>query len=514
MLKRRQKAEGRRQKHPDPDCGRRNGETTAAPHGHGWRDGEVEFKYLTVRDLIMAWAVTAWDFQDARLARWTGWMNRQAFKTKQRLNMSKRSQQRACSAIRFWVARATGRCRRVPVPRRSADIPVCGCWGLSSPQFLIAKNIAELESSANPQAGKPALPLAASPFRSAGRRPARAGRPCPFSHSTHSTTNYYIKSCQISHCEKFEESRVIMSRIGKIARLPLDIREQLNRRLQDGEIGKDLVVWLNSVPDVQAVLKAEFGDRPVHEPNLSDWRAGGYEDWRVHQDTMQQVNQLVANAKELGGASQTPLSELLATCLAARYAVELSRLTTTKTPREGTRPTAEAEGDKGCDLEGRKSRLKAAFPEREADGNEGCDFEVLRKLCRDVLALRRLDLAAQRLRIEREAADREMRKDEEERKEKVLQAERNHRMLKRARQATRAAGYHLPFDPRFDDEADMQKEVAVAELRRERDKLAAVHDKMKKDFERQQEYDQELEELEQAEEEKLAREGKTAKEEP
>src|SRR6266851_8556363 len=220
-----------------------------------------------------------------------------------------------------------------------------------------------------------------------------------------------------------------MSRFGKIGRLPLDIREQLNRRLQDGEIGRELVVWLNSVPEVQAVLKAEFGDRPVNEPNLSDWRTGGYEDWLVHQDTMQQVNQLVANAKELGGASNTPLSELLATCLAARYVVELSRLTA-KAPREGTRPTAEAEGDKGCDLEGRNSRLKAAFPEREAEGNGRCDFEVLRKLCRDVLALRRLDLAAQRLRIEREAADREMRKDEEERKEKVLKAEQNLRMVR------------------------------------------------------------------------------------
>ncbi len=297
-----------------------------------------------------------------------------------------------------------------------------------------------------------------------------------------------------------------MARFGKIARLPLDIREQLNRRLQDGEIGKDLVVWLNSVPVVQAVLKAEFGDRPVNEPNLSDWRAGGYEDWRVHQDTMQQVNQLVANAKELGGASQTPLSELLATCLAARYAVELSRLAATKTPREGTRPTAEAEGDKGCDLEGRKSRLKAAFPEREADGNEGCDFEVLRKLCRDVLALRRLDLAAQRLRIEREAADREMRKDEEERKEKLLQAERNHRMLKEVRRATRATGYHLPYDPTIDDEADMQKAVAVEELRQERDKMVALHAKLVKDFERQAKFDQEVEEYEQAEEERLARE--------
>ena len=269
-----------------------------------------------------------------------------------------------------------------------------------------------------------------------------------------------------------------MTRTGKIARLPLALREQLNRRLQDGEIGRDLVVWLNAAPEVQGVLKAEFGERPLNEQNLSDWKTGGYEDWLAHQETMAQVNQLVANAKELGGSSDTPLSELLTTCLTARYVVELSHLTA------------------------------------KAEGNGGCDLEVLHKLCRDVLALRRLDLAAQRWRIEREAADREMRKDEEERKEKLLKDEQHHQILKRARQATRAAGYHLPFDPRFDDEADMQKEVAVAELRRERDKLAAVHDKMKKDFERQQEYDQELEELEQAEEEKLAREGKTAKEEP
>src|SRR5713226_3591975 len=230
----------------------------------------------------------------------------------------------------------------------------------------------------------------------------------PTESSIHSTTNHCIKSGQISHGEKFEERKDSMSRIGKIARLPLAIREQLNRRLQDGEIGKDLVVWLNSVPEVQAVLKAEFGDRPVNEPNLSDWRTGGYEDWRVHQDTMQQVNQLVANAKELGGASQTPLSELLATCLAARYAVELSRLTAPVTPREGTRPTGEAEG------------------------NGGCDFEVLRKLCRDVLALRRLDLAGQRLRIEREAADRLLRADEKQQKKEWVAAanaavEREHR---------------------------------------------------------------------------------------
>src|SRR6266446_4533215 len=354
-----------------------------------------------------------------------------------------------------------------------------------------------IERRGCPRAGRGPTGLGRLRLRHIGS-PVRRLR-CQFNHSIHSTTTYYIKLVQISHGEKFEERIDIMSHKGKIARLPLAIREQINRRLQDGEIGRDLVVWLNSAPEVQAVLKAEFGERPVNEPNLSDWKAGGYEDWLVHQDTMEQVNQLVANAKELGGASQTPLSELLMTCLAARYVVELGRLTGPRTPREGTRPTAEAEGDGGCGTEGGNSRLKAAFPEREAEGNGGCDLERLRKLCRDVLALRRLDLAAQRLRIEREAADREMRKEEEERKEKLLQAEQDHRDWKESRQWMRDAGMYVPYDPRVDDPADMRTESPVEGLKRERDKLAALHAKLEKDLERREEREKEEELAEEAE---------------
>ena len=38
------------------------------------------------------------------------------------------------------------------------------------------------------------------------------------------------------------------ARKGKIARLPPAIREHLNRRLQNGEEGKKLVGWLDSLP--------------------------------------------------------------------------------------------------------------------------------------------------------------------------------------------------------------------------------------------------------------------------
>ena len=60
-----------------------------------------------------------------------------------------------------------------------------------------------------------------------------------------------------------------MTRNGKIARLPLAIREQLNRRLQDGEPGTQLVEWRNGLPEVQAVMQAQFNGRPIGEPNLS-----------------------------------------------------------------------------------------------------------------------------------------------------------------------------------------------------------------------------------------------------
>ncbi len=148
------------------------------------RDFRYRFKCITVIHLIRGCAVTACDFHVALLERGTGGIDWPTIRSKPRLDRERR-QRRACPAIRFWVALAAGVCQPVPVPRRSADIPVCGCWGLSSPQFATTETIAELESSANPQAGKPALPVAASPFRSAGRRPARAGRPCyPFSLNT------------------------------------------------------------------------------------------------------------------------------------------------------------------------------------------------------------------------------------------------------------------------------------------------------------------------------------------
>ncbi len=110
-----------------------------------------------------------------------------------------------------------------------------------------------------------------------------------------------------------------MTRIGKIARLPHELREQLNRRLQDGEPGAELVGWLNELPEVQTVLAEHFAGRPITEQNLSEWKTGGYGDWLAHQQALEAVGRIAGEVDELESAvKDRSVTELLAQWLAAR----------------------------------------------------------------------------------------------------------------------------------------------------------------------------------------------------
>jgi hypothetical protein len=70
-----------------------------------------------------------------------------------------------------------------------------------------------------------------------------------------------------------------MTRKGKVARLPMAVREQLNQRIRTGEQGKRLVAWLNTLPEVKDRMAELFGGFPMREQNLSQWKKGGYRDW-------------------------------------------------------------------------------------------------------------------------------------------------------------------------------------------------------------------------------------------
>jgi hypothetical protein len=116
------------------------------------------------------------------------------------------------------------------------------------------------------------------------------------------------------------------TRNGKVARLPLEIREQLNVRLADGEPGNRLVEWLNSNPDVMNMMAERFEGRPITEQNISEWRQGGYEEWVTLHAFLDETRVISENAGAISGTGMT--SDHLHMVLLAHHAHLLQNLVT------------------------------------------------------------------------------------------------------------------------------------------------------------------------------------------
>jgi hypothetical protein len=103
-----------------------------------------------------------------------------------------------------------------------------------------------------------------------------------------------------------------MARKGKIAGLPREIREELNERLADGQQGPAILPWLNGLPAVRDRLaarsRADSGEvAEITDGNLSEWRAGGYQEWC--QDA--KVRNMAHFVTRLADASGQPPESLL-----------------------------------------------------------------------------------------------------------------------------------------------------------------------------------------------------------
>ena len=104
---------------------------------------------------------------------------------------------------------------------------------------------------------------------------------------------------------------ITTSRIGKIARLPYSIREQLNLKLHDGISAKSILPWLNSLPEVKAVLAADFDNRPISKQNLSEWKHGGHRDWllQFHAAHFLQFTDSHSSSSSSSSSIPVPLTE-------------------------------------------------------------------------------------------------------------------------------------------------------------------------------------------------------------
>jgi hypothetical protein len=183
--------------------------------------------------------------------------------------------------------------------------------------------------------------------------------------------------------------REYMTRNGKIARLPAAIREELNQRLLEGEPGQHLVLWLNSLPRVQALLKDQFQGIPISEANLSHWKNGGFPAWEAGERMADCVSSILQGTTALQAAAKGGLTDRMALMLAANMALEMQRL------------------------------------QSVADGNEKA--KIWRELRISLLALRRSELYAKRLEIEEVKHPKPARK----KKERQLTPEENKQRIRR-----------------------------------------------------------------------------------
>jgi hypothetical protein len=117
-----------------------------------------------------------------------------------------------------------------------------------------------------------------------------------------------------------------MTRNGKIARLPLDLREQLNQRLRQGQKARQLIQWLNGLPEVQAVLAAEFKGQPIIEVNLSRWKNGGYQAWLEEQNSLDSAIAMMEKSSGLRELNKEELSRRVNLILHNQIALEVKRL--------------------------------------------------------------------------------------------------------------------------------------------------------------------------------------------
>ena len=164
---------------------------------------------------------------------------------------------------------------------------------------------------------------------------------------------------------------------GKIARLPRELREQVNRRLQDDEPAHSLIAWLNSLPEVQSLLAAEFEGRPLRKQNISEWKQNGYRHWQMRQAASEFTQILAADPPDPGDSSSGALTEKLAQWATLRFAALAHNF--------------------------------ASFTD-----DPETELRLLRDFCADILMLRRGDLSAGRLALEQARLAAEQAKSDQE----------------------------------------------------------------------------------------------------
>jgi hypothetical protein len=89
------------------------------------------------------------------------------------------------------------------------------------------------------------------------------------------------------------------ARLGKIARLPAEVRREVNLRLADNQPAAKILAWLNAMPSVKAIMQTDFDGAVINPQNLSEWRAGGYQDFLREREEVDKIKTLAQFSMDL-----------------------------------------------------------------------------------------------------------------------------------------------------------------------------------------------------------------------
>jgi hypothetical protein len=106
------------------------------------------------------------------------------------------------------------------------------------------------------------------------------------------------------------------ARLGKIARLPHALRDEVNRRMLDGQTSAQILAWLNTQAEAVAVWESFFEGAPATAQNLSEWRGGGYKEWITRREKVDSLKTLSAFAHDLAVAGGGNLADGAASIIA------------------------------------------------------------------------------------------------------------------------------------------------------------------------------------------------------
>src|SRR5262245_7816683 len=183
-----------------------------------------------------------------------------------------------------------------------------------------------------------------------------------------------------------------MSRIGKIASLPRPLREELNHRMERNVPARILAEWLNSLPEVQALLRDSFDGHPINEQNLCNWRNGGFQEWQTRQEFLERLHLFSEDTAEIEEKS-AGMADYAARLLSIHFAIALQQISFA--PPASSDP-ADPSSEQAPPPRTHSSIINSPLS----------PLKPLYALARAVSSLRRGDHSAARLKLQQQAAAR------------------------------------------------------------------------------------------------------------